>query len=68
MTPRQLTANEVRSIYHRWEQRPTIASLARDYDVPESVIRHIIALPQWTINNMKDDQVNNIEEDPYFTG
>lgn len=41
LTPSQRTA-----IWQRWQERPTIKSLAREFSTTEEVIRAIISLPR----------------------
>jgi hypothetical protein len=49
MVPRpdhSLTREQQFDIWWRWTDRPTIKSLAAEYNTTEEVIRHIISLPR----------------------
>jgi Mor family transcriptional regulator len=41
-----ISQQTIREIHEAWDNRVTIQSLAREYDVEETMIRYIISLPR----------------------
>jgi hypothetical protein len=39
-----ISPDQVRAIWHAWRRRPTIKSLAEDYETSEAMVRIIISL------------------------
>ena len=39
-----ISTDQVRAIWHQWRARPTIKSLAKDFNTSEAMVRIIISL------------------------